>query len=67
MIEQLNAQLDALCNHFDIKITEEDLKICPLANVDHLLSFDTKVGFVTEFFEGRHAELTEKILASGSK
>ena len=65
MLKEFNAQLDALCSHFDIKITEEDMKICPLANVDHLLSFETKVGYVTEFFEEKNlSRLTEKILGS---
>jgi len=43
------------------------MKICPLANIDHLLSFETKVSYLTEFFDGKHLELSEKILANSSK
>ena len=64
MLSNFNSQLDSLCSHFDIKITDEDLKICPNTNIDHLLSFETKVNFVCEFFEGKHLELTEKIIGS---
>lgn len=64
MLSQFNAQLDSLCNFFDIKITEEDMKVCPNANIDHLLSFETKVNYVCEFFEGKHLELTDKIIGS---
>lgn len=64
MIAQFNAQLDNLCTFFDVKITDEDMKICPNANIDHLLSFETKVNYVCEFFEGKHMELTDKIIGS---
>jgi len=64
MLSNFNAQLDSLCSHFDIKITDEDMKICPNTNIDHLLSFETKVNYVCEFFEGKHIELTDKIIGS---
>lgn len=63
MLDTFNSQLDAICAHYSITLTEEDMKICPLASVDHLLSFDTKVAYVSEFFEGKHLEMTERILA----
>jgi len=41
---------------------DEDLKICQVPGVDSLLSFETKVNYLCEFFNAKHLEMNKSVV-----
>ncbi len=62
MVDQFNQKLDRICQMYDLTVTEDDLRISQIPGVDNLLSFETKVNYICEFFNTKHLELTNVIL-----
>lgn len=58
MVNEFNQKLDHICQMYEINLTEDDLRFCALPGVDHLISFETKVNYLCEFFNTKHLELT---------
>jgi len=50
MIDEFQKQLDSLESHFNLA-KQDNSKLFPLIDVDGIISFETKVNFLTEFFE----------------
>jgi len=61
MIDEFQKQLDSLESHFNLG-KQDNSKLFPLTNVDGLISFETKVNFLTEFFEHQLQEIHHSIL-----
>ena len=62
MVDQFNQKLDRICQMYDLTVTEDDLRISQIPGVDNLLSFETKVNYICDFFNTKHLELTNVIL-----
>lgn len=62
MLDDFNKKLNTICNLYDIQIADEDIRICSQPGVDQLLSFETKVNYLCDFFNTKHLELTNVIL-----
>lgn len=50
MIDDFNKKLNTICQIYDIQIADDDIKICSQPGVDQLLSFETKVNYLCDFF-----------------
>lgn len=62
MLSDFNDKMDQICVMFGLTIKESDLRIVPVAGVDQLLSFDTKVNCLSEYFNAKH----QQVFASSS-
>jgi len=47
---------------YNLTVTDDDIKISSIPGVDNLLSFETKVNYLCDFFNTKHLELTNVIL-----
>jgi len=61
MINEFNQKLENIVQQFELQINEEDLRICSIAGIDNMLSFETKVNYLCEFFNTKHLELSSVI------
>jgi hypothetical protein len=61
MVDEFNLKLNQICQLYGLSVTDEDIKICKVAGVDQLLSFETKVNYLCDFFNTKHLELTKVI------
>ena len=62
MVDDFNQKLDEISLKYGVHVqADDDIKICQVPGVDQLLSFETKVNYLCEFFNTKHLELTKVI------
>lgn len=61
MVDLFNERMDEISKMYGLTVADEDIRICQVAGVDNLLSFETKVNYLCEFFNTKHLELTKVI------
>lgn len=61
MVDDFNLRMDEISKMYGFTVADEDIRICQVAGVDNLLSFETKVNYLCEYFNTKHLELTKVI------
>jgi hypothetical protein len=63
MLDDFNSKLANICQVYELQMpADEDLKICQVPGVDSLLSFETKVNYLCEFFNAKHLEMNKSVV-----
>ena len=63
MLQDFDSKLQTICANYDITMpSDEEVKICQVPGVEQLLSFETKVNYLCEFFNAKHLEMTKTIV-----
>jgi hypothetical protein len=58
LISDFERHLILLCEKFKVNVSEEEVRICKIEGVDRLLSMETKVNYLCNYF----GELYKKIV-----